>query len=68
MAIISLQDDDDNVDDLSIMKSTWRRLKMTKDRVRLSFKKSMSRSSQMEKRKRGKLKIMFFTKRADLNG
>ena len=64
MTIISLQDDDDNVDDLSIMKSTWRRLKMTKDRVRLSFKKSMSRRSQMEKRKRGKLKISFV--RADL--
>ena len=46
------------------MKSTWRRLKMTKDRVRLSFKKKMSRRSQMEKRKRGKLKIRFF--RADL--
>ena len=37
--------------------STWRMLKMIKDRVRLSFKKSMSRTSQMEKRKRGKLNV-----------
>ena len=47
------EDDDDNVYDISIMgshSSTWRRLKMIKDRVRLSFKKSMSRTSQMENR------------------
>ena len=54
------EDDDDNVYDISIMgshSSTWRRLKMIKDRVRLSFKKSMSRTSQMENRKRGKLNV-----------
>ena len=53
--------------------STWRILKMIKDRVRLSFKKSMSRTSQMEKRKRGKLNVEIrfkdqvnhLTKRAD---
>ena len=47
------EEDDDNVYDISIMgrhSSTWRRLKMIKDRVRLSFKKSMSRTSQMENR------------------
>ena len=54
------EEDDDNVYDISIMgrhSSTWRRLKMIKDRVRLSFKKSMSRTSQMENRKRGKLNV-----------
>ena len=47
-------------------------LKMIKDRVGLSFKSSMSRTSQMEKRKRGKLNnkemrmmIINLTKRAD---
>ena len=47
------EDDDDNVYDIFPMgrhSSTWRRLKMIKDRVRLSFKKSMSRTSQMENR------------------
>ena len=42
---------------------------MIKDRVRFSFMKSTSRTSQMEKRKRGKLKMMRIrlqTKRADL--
>ena len=33
-------------------------LKMIKDRVGLSFKNSMSTTSQMEKRKRGKLNNM----------
>ena len=54
------EDGDDNVYDISIMgrhSSTWRRLKMIKDRVRLSFKKSISRTSQMENRKMGKLKM-----------
>ena len=54
-------DDKDNGGDLSILRKhwcTWRRLKMIKDRVRFSFKKSTSRTSQMEKRKRGKLKMM----------
>ena len=47
-------------------------LKMIKDRVGLSFKSSMSRTSQMEKRKSGKLNNMEMrmvrinlTKRAD---
>ena len=50
-------DDDDHQDAMRRHSSTWRRLKMIKDRVRLSFKKSWSRNNQMEKRKRGKLNV-----------